>query len=493
MQPSNPNPPLPRRSHRAERLLLVLFLVSLPLLNPWIRGDGVGYYAFARAPLIQHDLDFARDYQSANAGFRELRLDENGEPRSLFRTKTGHLDNHFTVGPAMLWTPFLLLAHAGVLVARALGSQVPADGFSAPYRVAMAFATSLYAFIGLLLSFRMAKIYVEERWALLATIAIWWGSSLPVYMYFNPSWSHAHSVFAVALFLWYWHKTRGVRTVKQWLLLGLCTALMLNVYYPNLMVLTVLLVEAVPMYLAPFQTPRPDSNGVVLSTSQLLSRHVLFFVVVTIGLLPTFLTRFVVYGGFLETGYVPLSNWLWRSPVFFPVLFSANHGLVSWTPLLGLSIVGIFIFWKRVPEVGAAIAATLLAFYLFICCYPDWAGISSFGNRFFVSLTILFVIGLGAFLDRAARLFRSGKVALAVVSAALACFLVWNVELMYQWGEHLIPPRGPISFAEMIHNQIFVVPRQITSHLETYLFRRKSMMEQIEKRDIEQQKNQSAQ
>ena len=32
----------------------------------------------------------------------------------------------------------------GILLARALGSSVPADGFSAPYRIAMGFATGLY-------------------------------------------------------------------------------------------------------------------------------------------------------------------------------------------------------------------------------------------------------------------------------------------------------------------------------------------------------------
>src|SRR5690348_18191575 len=99
-----------------ERPLLFLFLLSLALLNPWVRGDGVGYYAFARAPLIQHNLDFTADYQHGNEGFREARLDAAGIPRAEFRTSTGHLDNHFTVGPAILWAPFLLCAHAGVLV-----------------------------------------------------------------------------------------------------------------------------------------------------------------------------------------------------------------------------------------------------------------------------------------------------------------------------------------------------------------------------------------
>src|SRR5712664_2918656 len=40
------------QTRNLERPLLLLFLLSLALLNPWVRGDGVGYYAFARAPLL---------------------------------------------------------------------------------------------------------------------------------------------------------------------------------------------------------------------------------------------------------------------------------------------------------------------------------------------------------------------------------------------------------------------------------------------------------
>jgi len=65
----------PHRPRKSERWLLLFFLCSLPFLNPWVRGDGVGYYAFARAPLIEHSLDFTRDYQHANESFRGPRLD----------------------------------------------------------------------------------------------------------------------------------------------------------------------------------------------------------------------------------------------------------------------------------------------------------------------------------------------------------------------------------------------------------------------------------
>src|SRR5205823_10141839 len=213
-----------------------------------------GYYAFVRAPLIQHNLDFTEDYRHANERFRGSRLDENGQPRSYFRTSNGHLDNHFTVGPAILWTPFLLVTHAGVLLARVLGSSVAADGFSATYRISMALATAIYGFLGLFLAFRLTRQYVEERWALLATLAIWWASSLPVYMYFNPSWSHAHSSFAVALFLWYWRETCSSRSIAQWLILAVITGLMLNVYYANAMVLAVLVIEVLRQYYLAFRS-----------------------------------------------------------------------------------------------------------------------------------------------------------------------------------------------------------------------------------------------
>src|SRR6266481_2883137 len=476
-----------KRARHAQRPLLLLFVLSLVLLNPWVRGDGVGYYAFARATLIDHSLNFERDYIAANTSFRDARLDSQGRPKQIFRTRTGHLDNHFTVGPAMLWAPFLLLAHGGVLLARALGSQVAADGFSAPYRLAMAFGTAFWGFLGLLLAFRLARQYAGDLWGSLATVAIWWASPLPMYMYFNPSWSHAHSAFAVSLFVFYWHQTREERTPSQWFVLALIAALMLNVYYANAMLLMILVVEALRGYAAAFRR----GAGTGAAVSQLLAKHLLFAAVTLLCLLPTFVSRYIVYGNPFQSGYGSLQNWAWRSPYFLAVLFSSEHGLFSWTPLLLLATVGLVSFKWREPRVGTPLLAAALAFYIFIACYPDWAGISSYGNRFFVSLTPLFILGLSVLFERLAALFRSQRVAVATLSLLLALFVIWNVEFMFQWGAHLIPPRGKISWNLMIRNQFQTVPRQIAVHLNDYLFHRHDMMRQIEDRDIDQLKKQS--
>lgn len=470
---------------RAEMVLFALFLVSLPLVNPWVRGDGVGYYAFARAPLIEHNLNFTNDYLHANPSFREPRVDERGQPRQDFVTRTGHLDNHFTIGPAILWMPFLALAHMGVLIAHVLNSSVAADGFSAPYRVAMALGTAVYGFLSLWISFQLARRYVEDRWALLGTIGIWWASSLPVYMYFNPSWSHAHSAFSVALFLWYWHKTLGERTLRQWIVLGLIGGLMITVYYANALILAAPGVEALGLYWR-HKFGRERDWG---KAWRLFGAHVVFLAVIAICMVPTLVTRKIIYGYWFESGYVPLKDWLWRAPAWRSVLFSADHGLFTWTPMVLLAVSGLLIFCRRQPRVGVPWMVAGLAFFGFISCYPNWDGLSSYGNRLFLSLTILFVIGLAVLLDATTRFLGARVTVVRVASAVVLLLIVWNIEFMYQWGTHLVPARGPISWSEMIHNQLAVVPRQMAGNLRDYVWRRKRLMQELEQRDIEQRQH----
>ncbi len=70
--------------------------------------------------------------------------------------------------------------------------------------------------------------------------------------------------------------------------------------------------------------------------------------------------------------------------------------------------------------------------------------------------------------------------------------MLWNLGLIFQWGAHLIPARGEVSWKQVIYNQFHAVPRQIASQLESYLFRRKESLRQIEQRDIEQLNRQNA-
>lgn len=464
-----------------ERLLVLVFVLTLPLSNPWVRGDGVGYYAFARSLLIEHRLKFEKDWLEANPSFRLGRTDEAGHILPEQYTATGHINNRFSIGPAILWSPFLVAVHVGVLTYDRLGGHILADGYSRPYVVTMALATALYGFLALWLSFLLTRKYVSERWAFLATLGIWFASSLPVYMYFNPSWSHAHSAFSVALFIWYWDRTRATRTGKQWVILGALAGLMLDVYYINAVLLLLPLLESVTGYWRSFRKTEPEAVG------RLFLKNAVFVAAVFAAFLPTLVTKKIIYGTYLKIGYEGL--WVWTSPALLKVCSSADHGLFSWTPILFLSIVGLF-FLRRYDRMFSVYSIlTFMTFLYFIGCYEDWDGLSSFGNRFFVSLTPLFVVGLAALFDQLATAWQEQRTTV-LASGATAVLILWNLGLIYQWGMHLIPVRGPISWGTAAYNQVAVVPVEVTHSLKDYLTHRKRMMNEIEEKDVNQLKQQ---
>ncbi len=458
--------------------LVLLWLITLPLLNPWVRGDGVGYYGYIQALLIHGNLNLRDEWLHGNTSFLLGRTDVDGRLKPEQFTATGHIDDHFAVGPSMLWAPFLIPVHLAVLSLDYFGWHIPANGFSRPYRVAMAVGTAFYGLLALLISFWLAREYVGERVALVSTLAIWFGSSLIVYMYFNPSWAHAQAAFTVALFLWYWHRTRQERKPLQWIWLGLAGGLMLDMYYPDFMFLLLPLADALGCWRRSLLKGK-DAAG---EWRDLAVSHGLFAGALIVAFLPTLIIKAILYGSPFQTGYTEW--WVWTAPFHWKVLFSSDHGFFTWTPILAVAVAGLIVFWRRERRLGGLFLLVLFGFYYLISCYEFWNGLSSFGNRFFISFTILFVLGLAALLDELLRWTRNHAGAWRSACAVLALLVLWNLGFVFQWGTHLVPARGPISWKRMVYNQVVVVPRQATSQLRRYFVNRSAMMRGIERQDM---------
>jgi hypothetical protein len=463
----------------ATGVLVIAFVLTLPLVNPWVRGDGVGYYAYVRALLIEHSLDFQNDWRAANTSFTMGRVRPGGTIDAKQYTRTGHLDNHFAVGASMLWAPFEAPVHWATTALHKLGWSVQPNGFSRPYIIAMAMATALYGFLGLYFSFRFAAKYMEERWALLATIGIWFASSLPVYMYFNPSWSHAHSAFIVAFFLWYWQRTQPGRTISQWLLLGLLSGVVLDVYYINVAVLLVPFMESMQGYWRSLRQRNWSDAG------RLLAANVLYCFATVFAFLPTLISRKIIYGHPLDFGYREVNGWALSSPHLFAALFSSEHGALVWTPILSLALIGLALFLRRNPTIATYLLVVFAVFAYLIGGDPNWAGISSFGNRFFISLTPLYVLGMAVLFSEIAKAVENRRTALLLAGSLTAALIAWNLAFIFQWGTHMVPARGPISWSRMVRNQ-FTVPQRAVITVDAYLHDRKALMQQIEQQDLPQ-------
>jgi Dolichyl-phosphate-mannose-protein mannosyltransferase len=450
---------------RAEKILIVVFLCTLPFIQPQVRGDGIGYYAYVRSMLINHNLSFDGDWKNPNTMDEVVAGYENGHIVWSHYTKIGHRVDHFASGPAMLWSPFIAAAHVGVLAADRMGAHVAADGWSRPYLAALAIATSFYGFLGLWFSFQLARAYFDESFALVATFAIWFASSLPAYMYVDPSWAHADSVFASAIFLWYWHRTLVRRSVLQWAILGALAGLMLDVYYANFVFLIAPLAESA---LELWKNWR-ESGRTIGALQKFVANNLVLAAMAFVVFIPTLVTRQIIFGNPLGMGLYTQEHWNWDHPAFWGILFSLKRGLAVWTPVLIPAIAGLFLLPKRDKRLGGIFLGVAAAYFALIAAYPWWDGISSFGSRYFITLTPLYVMGLTAAIAAIVSHWRESRAAMRRVVVVTAILIIWNLGLLYQWSTGLLPINGPVSWQEIVYNQFRVVPGDLPHSLYSQL------------------------
>jgi hypothetical protein len=93
-------------------------------------------------------------------------------------------------------------------------------------------------------------------------------------------------------------------------------------------------------------------------------------------------------------------------------------------------------------------------------------------------------------MDYFARLWNERRIA-PIAQAALAVLILWNFGLIFQWGAHLIPARGPISWREAAYNQVTAVPVQMAGTIKRYLTQRGQLMD-IEQQDVRKLKGDSS-
>ena len=87
----------------------------------------------------------------------------------------------------------------------------------------------------------------------------------------------------------------------------------------------------------------------------------------------------------------------------------------------------------------------------------------SFGNRFFISLTPIFVLGLAAAFSWMTRFWPNSTVAARRLVPVTALLILWNIGLLYQYSHYLFFPDGvgQVSWVEVTFNQFRVVPAEI--------------------------------
>jgi hypothetical protein len=183
---------------------------------------------------------------------------------------------------------------------------------------------------------------------------------------------------------------------------------------------------------------------------------------------PQLATYKILNGVFAPSSHVT-EKFVWTAPYALKVLFSTNHGLFSWTPILFFAVAGLVPLFRRDRLLAVCFAAAFLAGVYLVGSYSTWSGGGAFGARRFVNCTVIFVLGLAMLID-----WLRARIELRWLAIAGAAFVAWNFLLIVQYVTNMIPREGAIDFSQMIYNQFFDVPPRLGSIAWRFFFDRSS-------------------
>ncbi len=462
----------------ARLLLVLMFALSLPAVTGRIyASDEVEGFAWLHSLAFDHDVSFENEYryfydsgQVKNPGFHSTFLEDR-------RTAAGLRPNFATMGAAMLWAPFYAAGHVA-----ALASGRPADGLSRPYVVAVAIGSATYGFLALLLSISVARRVTGDGAA--AALAVWLGTPLLFYMYVTPLFTHACSAFAVALFLWTWFRVRDGWTPAGAVALGLAGGLMTIVRAQDSLFILGPAVDfvaafgrAAPIGRSPDAVRAAAARRRAADWIRLPAAGALGFL---LAAAPQLLAFKALNGRFEQSEY-ETRKMSWTSPHGWQVLFNHEHGFFFWTPLAALAIAGLA--WTIVRPAGSGAASradarwlALLALVMFALqayisgAVESWTVAGAFGQRRFVSVTPLLVLGLSSLVVRARRGSMRDR---ALLTVGIGLCVWWNVGLMAQFGLHTMD-RERLTLRSNAWQSFVELPRSAPSLAWRYLTNRAS-------------------
>ncbi len=415
-------------------LTLIVFSASIPLdrgKGLLIGSDGISYYMYTRSLILDSDINFANEHE----------FFYSKDPLSIgprYITKTGLVSNKYSIGPGILWMPFFIIAHVVLLFLKYLGLHVTTDGYNYFYQAAVCVGSITYGFIGMTLTYSTTKRYYPGT-ALAACVLLWLASNGIHYQVVQPSMAHMCSFFSVSLLMFTWIKYRPVRRLRCWLLIGLAGGLVGIVRQPDATLLLLPILDCI--------LDRTTSIFDKIKSLSVLACG--FFVIFSIQLS----TWTILYGSPLINGYTSYGEgFSWLSPKIFQVLFSTNHGLFLWHPILLIAALGLFHFRLLDRKLAALFTFGFLLQIYLIASWSSWDQGDSFGGRMFIASFPVLVIGLAGFLS-----CMISKGFLKSVWFWGLVLIGWNALFLIQYTFAYIPHHGSLTFEQFFHGKFAMI------------------------------------
>lgn len=272
-------------------------------------------------------------------------------------------NNKYAIGPAILWSPFYFWAHA----------IFQTNYLIFPYQFILGLTSVLYGITGLILLYRLLLTFTKPLISAITISLIALASHFLFYGAVDPVNSHALSFFAAALFLTFLFQ-------KQLFLSGVALGLIALI------------------------RPQDAIYGILLLP--FINKKTLL--VIAIGFLIFFSPQMIVW--FSLTGNPILSPYFtggehfsFLAPHLFSVLFSLQNGLLVYTPLFLISLLGYMRSWEKQQSYKWL---SLILLFLSLYLVASWSSFdqgASYSGRMFISMLPIIAIALSKLLTYLAK------------------------------------------------------------------------------------------
>lgn len=387
-------------------------------------GDALGHYVQLRSVVFDRDLQFKNEYARLH-GVSEEAIEAVSAGERM--TPTDHIRNYMPFGPALLWAPLFLAVTAVVWIANLFGAGYPLDGFARAFQATPGFSGIAAACAGSCLAYLAARRLVDRDAAIWATLAVWLSSSTLYYSLVSPTYSHAASMLVVSGFWFVWIATLDRQTTARYAATGALAGAAALMRWQDAVLLAIPAIEAV------CRLRRFGAGG---SAARILAASS----AAGVAFAPQMAVWTVLYGSPMV---IPQGSAFmrWSEPALWPVLLSDNHGLLTWTPVVAVSLAGLVPLVRRHAPIGAAAIGFVAITWYVNAAVADWWGGEAFGARRFISCYPIFVLGLAALFAELRR-----PIAMKTIASAFTAYTLLLL-LQYQAFMHglrqVVPyPRG---------------------------------------------------
>jgi hypothetical protein len=339
------------------------------------------YYTYLPSIFIYDDLKLEKVKDYPEAAKHKIWLKEK---KTLFEiNKQKYIK--VAMGTSICYLPFFTVSH---LVAKNSNSW-EANGYSEPYQVGLLLSSIFFGLLGLLLIRSSMLRFVNDKVAAMVVLLLAFGTHLTFYTTYHGAYSHSYSFCLIALFFWLtlkWHDNQKWSTSVY---IGLVCGLIVLIRPANIIVALLFITWGITNKASLQQRLHLFWE----QKFKLLALSGAAFAVVFLQLLywKTVLGQWVFYSYDGETFY-------FSNPHIYEVLFSYRKGWLLYTPIMILSVVGMFFLFKKTKKGAIAIPLFFLMHLYIISCWHSWWYGGGFGMRPMIDVYPILAIPMGVFL-----------------------------------------------------------------------------------------------